>query len=255
MASTEIIDLQPDWNLALREKHPTLWVSYRQNKLAAIEEELLKPAYSGGHVTAISGSASFEVSFNPKQKHRVAVTHTPSKACCEFISPQQSLSVHEKWVHCLDLSPSGDLGVSGSEAGELRIWETGTGAVRRKLSGHLGDVYTCRFYPSGEVVLSGGSDFRLRIWSVIDGSCPRVLSGHTGRITGTQIVERGRNILSASLDGSVRLWECGTASCVALLAQVLMLFYINFVIALISFLIRPTSSLAIVPVSESLPIQ
>ena len=234
MTSVESVDLQPDWHLGLREKQPTMWVSYRQNKLAAIEEELLKPTYSNGCVTAISGSASFDVSFNPKQKHRIGVTHTPSQASCEFVSPQQSLSIHKRWVNCLELSPKGDLGVSCSEAGEVSIWESGSGAVRRKLSGHLGDVYTCGFFPSGEVVLSGGSDFRLRIWSVIDGSCPRVLSGHTGRVSSTQIVERGRNILSASVDGSVRLWDCGTASCVALLAQVLITSFVTCVILILN---------------------
>ena len=248
MASTEIVDLQPDWHLGLKERQPSVWVSYRQNKSAAIQEELLKPTYSDGSVTAISGSTSFDVSFNPKQRHRIAVTHTPSKVCCEFVSPHQSLSIHKRWVNCLDLSPSGNLGVSCSEEGEVCVWEAGTGAVRRTLSGHFGDVYTCRFYPSGEVVLSGGSDFRLRIWSVADGSCPRVLSGHTGRVTSTQILERGRNVLSGSVDGSVRLWDCGTASCVALLAQVIMLCSIASIITNNCFIIGQTRSVALGPV-------
>ena len=216
------LEFQTDWDLALKEKQPTISVSYRKDKLAQIHEDLLKPSYTAGILTGISGTSDFEITYNPDVKGRISVTHTHSRAHCEFLSQQSTWAVHKKWVNSLDISPSGNLGVSCSEEGEVNIWETGTGVVRRKLSGHVGDVHTCRFYPSGEVVLSGGSDFRLRIWSVADGSCPRVLSGHKGRVTSTQIVERGRNVLSASLDGTIRLWDCGSGSCVGLLSQVLL---------------------------------
>ena len=233
------LEFQPDRDLALKEKQPTVWVSYRKDKSAHIQEDLLKPSYTAGTLTGISGTSDFEISYNPDVKGRIAVTHTHSRAHCEFLSQQSTWAVHKRWVNSIDISPSGNLGVSCSEEGEVNIWETGTGVVRRKLSGHIGDVYTCRFYPSGEVVLSGGSDFRLRIWSVADGSCPRVLSGHKGRVTSTQILEMGRNVLSASLDGTVRLWDCGSGSCVSLLSQVLphILYYVIFIRIVVILLI------------------
>ncbi|KAI6652759.1 hypothetical protein LOD99_4145 [Oopsacas minuta] len=169
MTNTEILDLQPDWNLALSEKQPTIWVSYRRNKSDTIQEDLLKLSYSAEH-SSIPGSSNFEIGYSHIMKSKISVIHTSSKAHCDFFSPQQTWPVHKYWVNSLNISPSGNLGVSCSEDGQLSIWETSTGVVRRKLSGHFGDVYTCRFYPSGEVVLSGGSDFRLRIWSVADDS-------------------------------------------------------------------------------------
>ena len=69
--------------------------------------------------------------------------------------------------------------------------------LQRQLSGHLGEVYTCRMFPSGVVVLSGGADMQLRIWSAETGRCAATLRGHTGAVLDTAIVERGRNIISA----------------------------------------------------------
>ena len=51
---------------------------------------------------------------------------------------------------------------------------------QRELTGHFGDVYTCRFFPSGIVVLTGGADMQLKIWSADKGLCAATLRGHKG---------------------------------------------------------------------------
>ena len=51
-------------------------------------------------------------------------------------------------------------------------------SFQRQLSGHYGDVYTCRFFPSGIVVLTGGADTQLKIWSAETGQCAATLTGH-----------------------------------------------------------------------------
>ena len=50
--------------------------------------------------------------------------------------------------------------------------------LQRQLTGHYGDVYTCRFFPSHEVILTGGSDTQLKIWSAAEGRCAATLTGH-----------------------------------------------------------------------------
>lgn len=107
----------------------------------------------------------------------------------------------------------GGLGVSASVEGRMHVWESATGVTRRTLTGHKGDVYTCKFFPSGLVVVSSGADMQLKIWSAEDGSCPVTLIGHTQPVTDLAIVDRGKNILSVSKDGCVRLWSCGARAC------------------------------------------
>ncbi|XP_043205975.1 proteasomal ATPase-associated factor 1-like [Amphibalanus amphitrite] len=89
-----------------------------------------------------------------------------------------------------------------------------------ELSGHLGEVYTCRFFPSGVVILSGGADMQLKIWSAETGQCAATLRGHTGAVLATAIVDRGRNIISAGRDGHCKLWDVGEQRCLADLCEI-----------------------------------
>ncbi|CAG8626923.1 5251_t:CDS:10 [Funneliformis caledonium] len=120
--------------------------------------------------------------------------------------------LHTSAIKSMDISPGGELYVTGDNDGILKVGDTKDGSVRRELRGHFVDITTCRFFPSGQVILSGASDFQLRIWSALDGSNPVTLKGHTKGVTDSAIIERGKNVLSSARDGTIRLWECGSAS-------------------------------------------
>jgi len=150
------------------------------------------------------------------QKYRkslIGVSHPRAGYTALFVAPSSVWSgIHEKGgVVSLDVTEGG-LGVSSSSSGELNVWTTNNGEVRRRLEGHIDSVYTTSFFPSGTVILSGGADFRLKIWSAEDGKCAATLVGHRSAINATSIVERGRNILSGGNDGSVKLWDVGRAA-------------------------------------------
>ncbi|EFC49558.1 predicted protein [Naegleria gruberi] len=115
-------------------------------------------------------------------------------------------------VLSLDISPAGQLGVSGGSDGLLRIWESATGVVRRDFKGHFGDVTCTRFLPSGQVIMSGASDFQIKIWDLTNGECGATLKGHKGTINALDFINRGRNFISSSRDGSCKLWDCASQS-------------------------------------------
>ena len=117
----------------------------------------------------------------------------------------------------LDVSPGG-LGVS-CQGETVLVWDAATGTVRRKLEGHLAQVYTSRLFPSGTVVLSGSADMRLRVTSVEDGRCPVTLVGHTGGVTDTAIISKGKLVISVSRDGTARLWRLADSTCLAVLGD------------------------------------
>jgi len=117
----------------------------------------------------------------------------------------------------LDVSPGG-LGVS-CQGEAILVWDAGTGTVRRKLEGHLAQVYTSRLFPSGTVVLSGSADMRLRVTSVEDGRCPVTLVGHTGGVMDTAIISKGKLVISVGRDGTARLWRLADSTCLAVLGD------------------------------------
>jgi len=117
----------------------------------------------------------------------------------------------------LDVSLGG-LGVS-CQGETVLVWDAATGTVRRKLEGHLAQVYTSRLFPSGTVVLSGSADMRLRVTSVEDGRCPVTLVGHTGGVMDTSIISKGKLVISVSRDGTARLWRLADSTCLAVLGD------------------------------------
>lgn len=150
------------------------------------------------------------------QKYRkslIGVSHPRAGYTALFVAPSSVWSgIHEKGgVVSLDVT-AGGLGVSSSSNGELNVWTTDNGEVRRRLEGHIDSVYATRFFPSGTVIISGGADFRLKIWSAETGNCAATLVGHRGAINAISVVERGRNILSGGNDGAVKLWDVGRSA-------------------------------------------
>jgi len=117
----------------------------------------------------------------------------------------------------LDVSLGG-LGVS-CQGETVLVWDAATGTVRRKLEGHLAQVYTSRLFPSGTVVLSGSADMRLKVTSVEDGRCPVTLVGHTGGVMDTAIISKGKLVISVSRDGTARLWRLADSTCLAVIGD------------------------------------
>lgn len=110
--------------------------------------------------------------------------------------------------HWFDIS-SGGVGLTALANGKITIWDIENGEVRRKLRGHVEDVYVSRFFPSDLAVVSGGADMTVRIWSV-DSENNQIrdttLQGHRSRINDVLALNQQR-VLSASNDGSVIQWD------------------------------------------------
>ncbi|CAD5210578.1 unnamed protein product [Bursaphelenchus okinawaensis] len=110
----------------------------------------------------------------------------------------------------VDISESGNLGISPSSDGNVNVWNTDDNSTLRELKGHALDVEVARFFPSGMVVLSGGMDMTLRIWDVKTGDCVRTMTGHTRRVTGLDFIEKGAEVVSIGADGFVHKWLCSS---------------------------------------------
>ncbi|CAF0902325.1 unnamed protein product [Rotaria sordida] len=118
---------------------------------------------------------------------------------------QPHLSVYPHWF---DIS-SGGVGLTALNNGKITIWDIENGEIRRKLKGHVEDVYVSRFFPSDFAVVSGGADMRVKVWS-LDNDNKEIqnvtFSGHHSRINDVHAINQ-QHVLSASNDGTVILWD------------------------------------------------
>jgi len=199
--------IQCDWEEALRDDEGKAWITYKFRGQKGLRSTLkqMPNTENDDEPIVVSSSKDF-VLHNVKSRNFVVKVN--DGRMFKVMAPTSTFnSIHTKSISCLDVSDGG-LGVSAGDDGMI-VWETENGLIRRKLDGHVGDVYSVRLFPSGIVVLSSGADMRTKIWSAEDGSCPVTLTGHTAAVTQTAIIERGRNIVTVSKDTYIRLWSCG----------------------------------------------
>ncbi|XP_077870143.1 proteasomal ATPase-associated factor 1-like [Saccoglossus kowalevskii] len=206
--------LQCDWSDALKQAEGRAWISCSKIDCPTVHGELKSHGLNSNGIPHVVPTEGFTV--DKITKRSITVSYPDANITTKFVMPLTAFSaIHKKQITSMDISSGGALGVSAAMDGQLLIWQTSDGSIRRDLKGHLGDVNCCRFFPSGVVVLSGGSDMMLKIWSAEDGKCPVTLKGHKGGITDTAMVDRGRNVVSCSRDGTAKLWDCGQSKCLA----------------------------------------
>lgn len=96
--------------------------------------------------------------------------------------------------------------VSGSEGGEIRVWNLSTGKYMHSLRGHADFVNTFHF--SGDNVASGGDDFVVKLWKASTGECVHTFSGHELPVWMVEFAEN--TLVSGSCDKTLRLWDMNT---------------------------------------------
>ena len=122
-------------------------------------------------------------------------------------------SGHTAHVFSLDLSPAGNVLVTGSVDETVRLWDVRRGTCMNVLPAHSDPVTSVRFSPDGTVVCSGSYDGLVRLWSVATGACLRTIRvpADERRRDATRrrdaeekrVIETGLGLRVASADASV----------------------------------------------------
>ncbi|KAG9239041.1 WD40-repeat-containing domain protein [Amylocarpus encephaloides] len=111
--------------------------------------------------------------------------------------------------------------LTGSDDALIHVYDTKTGALRKKLEGHEGGVWALQY--EGNVLVSGSTDRSVRVWDIEKGLCTQVFHGHTSTVRCLQILmpeysgksEKGRPvmlpekplIITGSRDSQLRVWR------------------------------------------------
>ncbi|HJU56310.1 MAG TPA: TIR domain-containing protein [Pyrinomonadaceae bacterium] len=110
------------------------------------------------------------------------------------------------------------------EAGEAWVWETSTGGLITRLSGHSGVITGVEFSPDQRFIVTASSDGTARVWdwqSPIMSAHPAILSGHTGGLMGAHFSPiKGQYVLTYGWDNTARLWKPETARSAAESGQI-----------------------------------
>jgi WD40 repeat protein len=104
----------------------------------------------------------------------------------------------------LRFSPDGSQLAGSGQGGVVKLWDTGTGALR-ELDGPMVQLRVAAFSPDGRLLAAGGDDGAVRVWDVASGAS-RVLRANHGVVTALAFAPDGRSLVSGGQDGRAIVW-------------------------------------------------
>jgi F-box and WD-40 domain protein CDC4 len=126
---------------------------------------------------------------------------------------------HRHVVTCLLFDS--DKILTGSDDTNINVYDTQTGALRRKLEGHEGGVWALQY--EGDTLVSGSTDRSVRIWDIPSGKCLQTFQGHTSTVRCLVILKpvkigtapdgspimmpKEPLIITGSRDSTLRVWK------------------------------------------------
>lgn len=128
------------------------------------------------------------------------------------LGDQKTLIGHEQSVQAVRYSANGDMLLSASSDGTVRVWDMKLMETMMVFRGHAREVWDCGFGLDERAVLSSGTDGSVRVWNVNDYEEVRilrgsVLEGHTNGIMSAAFSRDGERALTASQDQTAKEWS------------------------------------------------
>ncbi|MGK7926668.1 MAG: WD40 repeat domain-containing protein [Spirulina sp.] len=109
-------------------------------------------------------------------------------------------------VTALALHPNGYILVSGTQGGNLKLWDLKTGENLREIEAHDDTINTLAFTPDGRTLISGSSDRTIKLWRSATGQLLNTLEGAGGTINAIAVHPSGLLFASGSRNG-IQLWD------------------------------------------------
>jgi WD40 repeat protein len=104
-------------------------------------------------------------------------------------------------------SPDLSLLATGSANGDLRLFDTSSGRVFKKLNSGPSPVLCIAFSNDGQRLAAGYADNTVKIWKTTGLVDPVILRGHTAPVQALAFSNDGKRLATGSWDASVKIWD------------------------------------------------
>jgi hypothetical protein len=119
----------------------------------------------------------------------------------------QPLRGHNKTVRALAYSPDGQYLVSGSEDGNVIVWNPGALQANLNLNLHDDEVRGLACSPDSKYFATASKDKTVKVWDIATGNNTESCTGHEGPVYGVAFHPNGNWLASAGHDQTIKLWD------------------------------------------------
>ncbi len=114
---------------------------------------------------------------------------------------------HRDLIEAIDISPDGQLMVTGSYDHTAILWKLSTGETLSTLHGHNQAIYDVAFSPQGNVVATASGDATIKLWNATTGQRLDTLSQPVEEQYTVTFSADGQLILGGGADNRLRMWQ------------------------------------------------
>ena len=103
------------------------------------------------------------------------------------------------WVNTVAFSVDSKIVASGSEDGNLYLWDVATGRKLKTLTEDTENIFSIAFSSDGRTLASGNAGNTIRLWNIATGEKLKTLTGHTNWVFSVAFSPDGQTLASGKL--------------------------------------------------------
>ncbi len=125
---------------------------------------------------------------------------------------EQRLQGHDRWVHDIDIAPSGEVAASAGADGRVMLWDLHGALGFHEFGVHPGAVSALAFSRDSKQLLTASSDFAIRLWDVADARLVQTYAGSDSAVTTLTYGPRSDTVIAGNAVGEIHIWDSATGS-------------------------------------------
>jgi hypothetical protein len=122
----------------------------------------------------------------------------------------------DRQIACLSFVANGLDLVTGSDAGEIKIWAARGKKCLQRITAHAAPVSSLSVAPKGDFFASAGGE-EIKLWDIHTGQCLQQMPPHRGGRTLVLLLDDNRHLVCAGMDDVIRIRDLITGEEVAML--------------------------------------